>query len=103
MEDFVSPENITLTRQELYEKAWTTPMHMMWLKRPEGFDPNSLPESTPPLTFRDAPDDLLIDVMRCHNEAFRKAKQSGQTLPPEFDPDLVWNGTAYVPKKRVTG
>jgi hypothetical protein len=75
----------------------------MWLKRPEGFDPNSLPENTPPLTLRNAPDDLLIDVMKCYDEAFRKAKQSGQTLPPEFDPDLVWNGTAYVPKKRVTG
>ena len=85
----------TLDRKPGYPK--------MWLKFPEGFDPNSLPESTPPLTFRNAPDDLLIDVIRCYNEAFRKAKQSGQTLPPELDPDLVWNGTAYVPKKRVTG
>jgi hypothetical protein len=76
---------------------------VMWLKRPEGFDPNSLPESTPPLTFRNAPDDLLIDAMECYNEAFRKAKRNGQTLPPDLDPDLVWNGTTYVPKKRVTG
>jgi hypothetical protein len=76
---------------------------VVWIKRPEGFDPNSLPESTPPLTFRNAPDDLLIDAMECYNEGFRKAKQSGQTLPPELDPDLVWNGTAHVPKKGTTG
>jgi hypothetical protein len=75
----------------------------IWIKPLEGFDPNSFPESTPPLNFRNAPDDLLIDVMECYDEAFRKAKRSGQTLPPELDPDLVWNGTTYVPKKRVTG
>lgn len=40
------------------------------------------------MTFRDAPDDLLIDVMKCYDEAFRKAKRNGQQVPPEFDPDL---------------
>ena len=75
----------------------------IWIKPPGGFDPNSLPENTPSLTLRNAPDALLMDVMECYNEAFRKAKQSGQTLPPDLDPDLVWNGTAHVPKKGATG
>lgn len=78
---------------------------MMWLKLPKGLDPDSLPESTPPMTWHNAPVDLLKDFIRCCNEAFRNAKQSGQQLPPEFDPDLAWNGMAYVPGKRlkVTG
>jgi hypothetical protein len=71
----------------------------MWLKFPEGFDPDSLPEGAPPLTWNNAPNDLLKDLIRCYNESFRKAKQNGQSLRPEFDPDLVWNGMAYVPKK----
>jgi hypothetical protein len=29
MEDFVSPEKISLTRQELYERVWTTPMQKL--------------------------------------------------------------------------
>jgi hypothetical protein len=29
MEDFVSPEEITLTRQEFYEKVWSTPMQKL--------------------------------------------------------------------------
>jgi hypothetical protein len=73
----------------------------MWLKFPKGFNPDSVPDSTPPLTFENAPDDLLKDVIRYHNEAFRKAKDSGQALPPELDPDLAWNGMAYVPKQTV--
>jgi hypothetical protein len=72
---------------------------MIWIKPLVGFNP-TLPENTPPLTFRNARDDLLIDVMKCYDDAFRNAKQSGQPVPPEFDPDLAWNGTAYVPKKR---
>jgi hypothetical protein len=68
----------------------------MWFKFPEGFSPDSIPDSTPPLTLDNAPDDLLEDLIRCFNEAFRKAKQSGQPLLPELDPDLVWNGLAYV-------
>jgi hypothetical protein len=56
---------------------------MIWFKFhfPEGFDPDSVPESTPPLTFENASDDLLRDVIRCHNEALRQAKQK---RPPEL-------------------
>ena len=56
---------------------------MIWFKFtfPEGFDPDSVLENTPPLTFENASDDLLRDVIRCHNEALRQAEQKG---PPEL-------------------
>lgn len=71
----------------------------MWLQFPKGFDPNSIPENTPPLTIQNAPDDLLKDVLECGKRAFRKAKHAGKKLPSEFDPDLTWNGMACVPKQ----
>jgi len=73
----------------------------MWLKFPEGCDPDSPDDGAAALTMENAPDDLLRDVIRCHDRAFRKAKQNGQSLPPELDPDLVWNGIAYVPAENL--
>ena len=70
----------------------------MWLRFPE-FHPDSVPDNVPPLTVENAPEDLLWDVIRCHNETMRQVKQAGYPLPPELDPDLVWNGLSYVLKR----
>lgn len=53
----------------------------IWLKWPEGFNPKLVQESTPPLTFQNASEDLVTDVLRVSNDAFRKAKQEGKKLP----------------------
>ena len=87
--------------REAFNRTPGEPKTWFKFKFPAGFDPNSLPESTPPLTLDNAPEDLLTDLLRCYNEGLRKAKQSGQSLPPHLDPDLVWNGMVYVPKQTV--
>jgi hypothetical protein len=72
----------------------------MWIKWPEGFDPDAAFTSDPPLTMDEVTDDNLHDVLRFYHDAFRKAKDDGVPLPPRLDPDFTWNGMEYVPKKR---
>ncbi len=71
----------------------------MWIKWPEGFDPDAASESDPPLTMDEVTEDNLHDVLRFYDDAFRKAKDDGVPLPPRLDPDFTWNGMEYVPKK----
>jgi hypothetical protein len=73
----------------------------MWIKWPEGFDPDAAFESDPPLTMKQVTDDDLRDVLRFYHDAFRKAKDDGVPLPPSLDPDLEWNGMSYVPAKKT--
>jgi hypothetical protein len=104
---FLTPERAAKVYRVTFsvEKSERTPTGIlddseMWIKWPEGFNPASLPDSTPPLTLENIPDDLLEDAVECYQEGFRRAKQNGQRLPPELDPDLVWNGIAYVPAEK---
>jgi len=69
----------------------------IWLKFPEGFDAGALPENKK--TVRDFSDESLCDYLRVCKQGHREAKDAGHELPPDNDPDLVWDGTAYVPAK----
>jgi len=71
----------------------------MWIKWPEGFDSDAAFKSDPPLTIEKVAEDDLSDIIRFYRDAFRKAKDDGVPLPPRLDPDLEWNGMAYVPAK----
>jgi hypothetical protein len=73
----------------------------MWIKWPEGFDPDAAFESDPPLTMEEVTEDNLRDFLRFYHDAFRKAKDDGVPLPPRLDPDLVWNGMTYVSAKKT--
>jgi hypothetical protein len=72
----------------------------MWFNFPEEFNPDSLPDRTP-LTMDMVTEELLNDILRCYRESFRRAKQGGVVLPPDLDPDLVWNGMTYVPAEKT--
>jgi len=73
----------------------------MWIRWPEGFDPDAAFKSDPPLTIEEVTDDSLRDILGFYQDAFRKAKDDGVPLPPRLDPDLVWNGMTYVPAKKT--
>jgi hypothetical protein len=55
----------------------------MWLKFPEGFDPDAAFESDPPLTMDEVTDDNLNDLLRFYRDAFRKTRDNGVPLPAQ--------------------
>jgi hypothetical protein len=85
---FLTPERATQicrTLRALKEQGPKAPEFpdaspRMWLKWPEGFDPDAAFESDPPLTIDQVTDDDLQDFLRFCGEARRKVEQDGISI-----------------------